>query len=284
MRKKTTYIMLALTAITLMLASCGTKKKAVETTESDNGTAKTEQTELAEKYFSKITANKSTAQNLVAKAHVTLGLGGETLSTNGTLRMRKDDVIQLSLVDPLLGIMELGRMEFTENKVLVIVRVKKLYVEVPYSKVEFLSLANVSFNTLQSLFWNELFEPGYFTPQAESYTYSLNATDVNLNIVDGILRYDFTATQSEGLISKTEITGSKDTTYSLRFDYSQFAQFAKKQFPNSITLTFTDGNKDMTLQIELNSLKDSSDWENRTTVPASYDKADFDTIFKMLVK
>ena len=284
MRKKTTYIMLALTVITLMLASCGTKKKAVETTESDNGTAKTEQTELAEKYFSKITANKSTAQNLVAKAHVTLGLGGETLSTNGTLRMRKDDVIQLSLVDPLLGIMELGRMEFTENNVLVIVRVKKLYVEVPYSKVEFLSLANVSFNTLQSLFWNELFEPGYFTPQAESYTYSLNATDVNLNIVDGILRYDFTATQSEGLISKTEITGSKDTTYRLRFDYSQFAQFAKKQFPSTITLTFTDGNKDMTLQIELNSLKDSSDWENRTTVPASYDKADFDTIFKMLVK
>lgn len=285
--KSATKTIVILLSLTLLLASCGSKKKKGSeggSTTPETSSVNAEQAALADKYFGQIISNNTDAKNIVAKVHVALDINGESLSTSGTLRMRKDDVIQLSLVDPILGIMELGRLEFTENKVLMIIRVKKEYVEVPYSKVDFLKQANVNFNTLQSLFWNELFEPGYFKPDAKSFTYSLNANKVNLQIIDGILEYDFQTAEKNGLLSKTEITGSKDKTYRLWFDYAKFNTFEKKPFPHDITLSFSDGSKKTSLHLELSSLKNSADWETRTSVPSGYDKANFETLFKMLVK
>ena len=48
-------------------------------------------------------------QTLTAKASVAIQTGGKSISANGTLRMKRNDVIQLSIT--FLG-MEVGRMEF----------------------------------------------------------------------------------------------------------------------------------------------------------------------------
>lgn len=271
---------------TLLLAGCGSKKKnkdseAVSEVAADPNALTSS---AAEAHFAKVTGNNTTAQNLVAKVHVAINFNDKELSTNGTLRMKKDDVIQLSLVDPVLGIMELGKMEFTESKVLVVVRIKKMYVEVPYAKVGFLKQANVDFNSLQSLFWNEIFEPGFYKPEAKSYAFIKDAGNINMGLNGDILAYKFVTGEKNGLLSKTEITGSKDTTYKLWFDYSNFTQFEKKPFPQNITLSFTDGKKETSLQMELSNIKNTSGWETRTSVPNGYEKADFDNIFKMLMQ
>ncbi len=258
----------------LVLAGCGSKKKnkdgglTPETETNSNmltGTA-------AESYFDRVTDNNSQAQNLVAKVHVVIGMNNRELSTNGTLRMKKDDVIQLSLVDPVLGIMELGKMEFTESRVLVVVRVKKMYVEVPYANVDFLKQANVDFHSLQSLFWNEVFEPGFYKPEAKSYVFTRDAGNINMGLTDNILAYRFVTDEKNAMLSKTEITGSKDTTYRLWFDYDKFTQFEKKPFPQNITMSFTDGRRNISLRMELSNIKNSSGWETRTTVPDGYEQ------------
>ena len=153
------YIAVGIACITLCwgLTSCKSTKPIV----SPNAPIDNASTVFAaDKYMSLVASNNSTQANLTAKVKVVVDVDGKSVSTSGSLKMKKNDVIQLSLVDPLLGVMELGRMEFTKTRVLIIDRVNKQYVDLPYSDVSFLKQANIDFNTLQSLFWHEVFEPG----------------------------------------------------------------------------------------------------------------------------
>ena len=159
MNKLKSYIAISFTCITLCwgLIACKSTKTVTPT---DTPTANTTTVFAADKYLSMVTSNNTTQTNLTAKVKVVVDVDGKSNSTSGSLKMKKNDVIQISLVDPLLGVMELGRMEFTKTRVLIIDRINKQYVDLPYSDVSFLKQANIDFNTLQSLFWHEVFEPG----------------------------------------------------------------------------------------------------------------------------
>lgn len=279
-------IYLIFLSMLIIFSSCGSKhKKGKQTTEETAvaGVAILDDAE-AKLHFDKVMATSLTTDNLVAKVHAELDLNGETNSTSGTLRMRKGEGIQISLVDPLLGIMELGKLTFTPTEVMVVVRVKKQYVKVPYAQVSFLEKANINFNSLQSLFWHELFEPGSQTPRQSSFSFEPENENININYTDNFLTYHFITDKAEGKITKTEITGANDTRYRLWFDYGNYTDYAKKQFPKNICLSFTDGTKSFSLKLELSSLKNSSEWELSTAIPDGYDRLDFERIFTNLLK
>lgn len=207
------------------------------------------------------------------------------MSTNGTLKMKKDDVIQVSLVDPILGMMEVGRMEFTRNKVLVIDRINKQYIDVPYEDVDFLKKANIDFNTLQSLFWNEVFEPGEKQPKASAFTYQDNGSgNIEMGYTDKWLTYSFDTEKQTGILNKTKVADTATHSYQLHFDYGNFTDFEGNKFPKELTLAFTSGTKSASLAFKLSSIKNASDWVARTSIPAKYQKASPEKILKMLVK
>ena len=85
---------------------------------------------------------------------------GNDLSTNGQLKMRWNDVIQISLVDPLLGVMEVGRMEISTDSVLVIDRVNKRYISDSYQRLSTLTGVPVTFDMVQDLFWEQVQKTG----------------------------------------------------------------------------------------------------------------------------
>lgn len=93
--------------------------------------------------------------NFTSKVKVTITQDGKDVTTNGTLRMRYDDVIQLSLVDPVLGIMEIGRMELSPQNILVIDRVHKRYVSTTYDEFTALKSRKIDYATIQEFFWQE---------------------------------------------------------------------------------------------------------------------------------
>lgn len=97
------------------------------------------------------------SQVVSAKTEVDLTLGDKQVTVNGSLKMKRDALIQLSFT--FLGF-EVGRMEFTPTEVLLIDRANKRYVRGAYDDVRQLKEANLNFSTLQALFWNELFVPG----------------------------------------------------------------------------------------------------------------------------
>lgn len=93
---------------------------------------------------------------LTARIRATVTMDGKDISTSGTLRMRQDDVILLSLLDPILGITEVGRVEMSQNDFLVIDRLNKRYVKARYDEVQFLRQNGIGFSEIQEHVWNEV--------------------------------------------------------------------------------------------------------------------------------
>ena len=145
----------------LMLASCHSSKKALKTDKTNPVTMTTTTTTPSTK------TNKdkkdpdldkmkiAVGTNFTSKVRVTITQEGKDVTTNGNLRMRYGDVIQLTLVDPLLGVAEIGRLELSPDKVLIIDRVNRRYVDTTYDEFSALKSRNIDFNTIQEFFWQE---------------------------------------------------------------------------------------------------------------------------------
>ncbi len=142
----------------ILLAACGTSKKA----------AKDAVKEQEDKVPSA----------LVVKTKVRVELKGDDMSTTGTLRMKKGEVIQLSLVDPLIGITEVARMELSPERVLVIDRLNRRYMEVPYSDVSFLQTKKIDFGKIQDIFRKKV-----LTDEGYSLQMKAGEHDVSFSIV-----------------------------------------------------------------------------------------------------
>lgn len=84
-------------------------------------------------------------------------VGAQDLTLTGNLKMKRDDVIRLQLMA--FGFVEAGRLEFTKDYVLIMDRINKQYLKVPYNQLDFLRNSGLNFYSLQALFWNELFQP-----------------------------------------------------------------------------------------------------------------------------
>lgn len=281
MRTKYLYPIIALMSAVTFL-SCSTSKKVVK----DNTAVPTVSTEFsAEDYVGTITKDYQSVKGLTAKVKVEVAFDGKDLSTSGTLKMTKDNIIQLTLIDPILGLMEVGRMEFTPTNVVVIDRLNKQYIDVPYSEVSFLKRANVDFNSLQSLFWNELFIPGRKKVDAGLYTYSHQpASEVRMDYQDRMLHYQFVSEKSSRHLTKTSINSPSDSKYAFSFSYGDFAPFQNRQFPKEMTMSFTSSGKAASLTLSLSSLKASSEKIASTTPSSKYTKVTADKVFKMLMK
>lgn len=282
---KTVKILSFGVAALMMLSSCGSKKHGVidiGNPELPHQTVTQNVSQINISSFQKTLDTNTEAKCVVSKIHATVNLNGKSVSTNGTLRMKKDEVIQISLMDPLLGIMELGQLEFTQDRVLVIIRIKKEYVEVPYSDISMLKTVNVNFNSLQSLFWNQIFEPGYFKPDPMSFAYREHGNDVDICFTDKILKYVFSTTAVNGVLTNTEI---EDNTgdYKLNFKYDNFFDYEGGKFPRNMKLDLKAEKSDASLELELLSPRNEGGWPTRTSAPSSYTKVSADKVFHSLV-
>lgn len=150
---KTITIRLAIcVASVLLLASCRSSKKTTEGLESNV----TKPTEIITTTPSdKSTKSVASGTNFTSKVKVTITQNGKSISTTGMLRMRYNDVIQISLVDPFLGITEVGRMEMSPDDVLIIDRINKRYVRTRYDEFDALKNNGIDFQIVQGYFWEE---------------------------------------------------------------------------------------------------------------------------------
>ena len=263
-----------------LLMACGSQKTAVTQSSGTKATkALSEQT-----HMQSLLDNRLTVSNLTAKVKVRVSLGDREITTNGTLRMRRDDVIQISLVDPLVGIAEVGRMEFSRDRVLIIDRFNRQYIDVPYAEVSFLQRAGVDFNTLQSLFWNEVFEPGTTAPVAANFQFTDQTPTVFIDYKDRLLNYRFTTSVLTNTLNKTTITSPSDPTAKFAFDYSDFENFDHRPFPRDMVMSFRMGQREASLSFSLSNVRSNSDWQAHTPAPSKYTKADAEKIFRSLVK
>ena len=153
MKRNSIIIRLAIcVAVVLSLASCRSSKKALGSEET-NVTKPTET--VVTTPADKPTKSMEAGTNFTSKVRISITQDDKTLSTTGTLRMRYDDVIQITLVDPFLGITEVGRMELSPDSMLIIDRINKRYVSSKYDELDVLKNNSIDFQTVQEYFWRE---------------------------------------------------------------------------------------------------------------------------------
>ena len=168
--------------LVLTLVSCHSSKKAMKdgsdktkpTTTITTPTTSTKKPDKQDPDLNKMKVAVGT--NFTSKVRVTITQEGKDVTTSGNLRMRYGDVIQLTLVDPLLGIAEIGRLELSPDKVLIIDRVNKRYVDTNYEEFSALKSRNIDFNTIQEFFWQE-------AKKGDKFAYTIPAKkDIKLDL------------------------------------------------------------------------------------------------------
>ena len=266
-------------AIPLCLTSCHSNKQVVK----DNVTTLTNEQKESVLLLDKVKDNKQPVQFVTSKLKFSVEYGSQQISLTGNLKMKRDDVIQMQLMA--FGFVEAARMEFTKDYVLIIDRINKQYLKVPYNYVDFLRNSGINFYTLQALFWNELFKPGQQTVEEKDFT-SFNTTiegnEAIITYEQGKMNYSWMTNNNTGRILMTNIA-YRDTfkgNTQLSWEYTEFAKLAQKMFPSNMKITLTTPEKELKLGVRLNYLSNESEWETRTKVSDKYSEVDVDQILR----
>ena len=173
--------------------------------------------------------------------------------------------------------------------------------------MDFLRNSGLNFNTLQALFWNELFRPNQVSlkndaddkdkkdkkkkekettlPAKEDLTiYSIleSGDDMIISREEGKMDYSWLASKQTALIRMANVL-YKDRFHGnaqLNWDYNDFDLVGKTMFPKKHTITLTTPEKEVKLGMTLNYIGNESEWETRTEVSNKYREVTVDEILR----
>ena len=278
--KPLSILKVAALAVSLVLvASCGTQRKAVKETSTVNS-ADTLQKQV---FLQKVTDNAQHVRFITSKVKFSVEIGNRQMTLTGNLKMKRDDVIRLQLMA--FGFVEAGRLEFTKEYVLIMDRINKLYLKVPYAQLDFLRNSNIDFYMLQALFWNELFQPGKIkvTDEAlKNYTTEIGTDDIVISMENSKMSYRWLAEAATARVKMANILYNDKFrgNYQLNWDYEDFKANNRKFFPMEHNVTFNTPEKEVKLGMVLNYMDADENWETRTEVSSKYRQVSVDEILQ----
>ena len=300
--KITKILLISMT--TFLVASCGTKKAVVQQKPIQENKAVQPAAPVVKDnkmesvvFMQCVTDNALYQKNLVSNLTFTLNDGHKDITVPGILRMRKDEVIRLQLLIPILR-SEVGRIEFTKDYVLFIDRIHKQYVKASYDEVGFLRDNGINFYSLQSLFWNQVFIPRQQkVSEADLSQFTVDESKAQaegamlISLKDGKMDYKWSVNAKNNQIVLTTVTYNSNTHGSskLSWTYDNFKTFGSKLFPASQALIINTPKigqkaaKTLKANFDLESFSDANDWEVITTPSDKYTKVSVEDILGKLM-
>lgn len=152
---KTRHFFLVIVSV-LLFASCGSKKQVSDAVVGNPVLEK--ETSLADA-LQTVISKHAAEPCITSKINLSLSAGRKSVRVGGSLKMKRDDVIQLSLVVA-LGIIEVGKLELTPDYMMLVDRMNHQYVKCSYQDVDFFRENGIDFQAFQALFWDEWFTLG----------------------------------------------------------------------------------------------------------------------------
>jgi len=237
-----------------------------------------------EVYLQRVTDNSHHARFITSKVKFSVETGNRQMTLTGNLRMKRDNVIRLQLMA--FGFVEAGRLEFTKEYVLIVDRINKQYIQVPYAQLDFLRNSSIDFYTLQALFWNELFLPGQDkvtekTRDKFSTEYGVD-NDVVVSLQSNKLSYRWLTDDKSARIKMANILYSDRFrgNYQLNWDYEEFKPYDRQFFPTQHKVSFKTPDREVKFDMILNYIGSDEDWETRTTLSGKYRQMPLDEILR----
>lgn len=279
--KLTSILKIFAMVLPLVLTSCKSHRQAVK---EGTGTAAVKVDTLQKQAFlQKVNDNAQYARFITSKVRFTVEVGARQMTLTGNLKMKRDDVIRLQLMA--FGFVEAGRLEFTKEYVLVMDRINKLFLKVPYAQVDFLRNSNIDFNVIQGLFWNELFQPRVSRPtdqQLKNYTMKAGSDDTIIAMEDGKLSYRWLADNSTARVKMANVMylDKFRGNYQLNWDYDDFQANNRKFYPMNHKISFQTPGQEIKFEMLLNYMGAEEDWETRTEVSSKYRQVTIEEILQ----
>ena len=279
--KLNSFLKVAVVALPLVFTACGSRKKVVK-----EEAPITPEMQSKIDFIARVNDRAQTTKFLTSKVKFSVEVGQQKLTLTGNLKMKRDDVIRLQLMA--FGFVEAGRIELTKDYVLIMDRINKQYLKAPWMSVDFLRNSGITFSTLQSLFWNELFRPSVVTVEKHAtdsiadYNLLDSGDDMIISLEQGKMDYSWLASRNDAIIKMANIL-YKDRfngNSQLNWDYDQFEKLNKSLFPRKSVVTLTTPEKEVKLGMTLSYIGAETEWETRTEISNKYREVSVDEILR----
>lgn len=240
-----------------MLSSCS---KKVTDTIASTGSANMPVAEVVKK------TNETRTKLSQVSGHLSLDLvmGSQSVKVSGDVKMKRNEIIQITL--QALGIITVGRLEFTPNEMMVMDNMNKRYVKLPYSDVPFLKENGIDYYTFQALLWNELFVPGSkgAIPSASAFGLNQEGQNVVLTHQDKNLLLSFVTNPQTGRISQSRVKGVQ-ANRGMECNYQGWDKVKNETFPNKMLLNVDLGSQTISATMEVSRLRTDDSWKGTPT-------------------
>lgn len=273
--KKTGKIITTLMLMLIILASCSTRRIIT----SDGVTLR------GEAQLQAIINNTPVFDYFSSRLKLTLSVNGEDMTLNGTLKMKWNEIIQISLHTPVIRT-EAARIEIFPEKIVILDRINKIYVSAPLSELENIFHTNVDYPMLQSLFANRMFLPG---KTVETRT-DLLPFGIKAKAEEGVVlsrktnEYLFSFFASNVLNRLTETTiENRSERYQMQWKYDSFIPVSNITFPSEITVLIGNNNRMYRSFMELSRLSVDKINIKPVSVSSRYEEVSLDVLLKMLL-
>lgn len=270
------------------MASCRSSKQAQGTDSQSISSVTTSTPSSRESIVDKVVANQVDSKFVTAKLNLQLVAGSRDVSIGGNLRMKRDDVIQLSLV--FLGLFDVGCMEFTPDYILVMDRMNHQYIKVNYADVSFFQEAGLNFNVFQSLFWDELFVLSDKSVKLKDSQFQVTRSSQQVTLRNTDSRWvalNFLLNALGDRVSQTSITPKQTQapSASLTWNYLAYDMLGTQEFPTRMRIDMNTGKKPVQATLSLSNLRADSNWTTRTKVDTNkYSAVSIETVFNRIMK
>ncbi len=247
-----------LAVLTFVLASCS--KKVADTVTGSDAVADVQLVEIMQK----VNATRTDLSQVSGHISLDLSMGSQSVKVSGDLKMKRNSIIQITL--QALGLITVGRLEFTPDYMLVMDNMNKRYVRLPYSEIPFLMENGIDFYTFQSLLWNEIFVPGGKDKEPSVVAFRQAQQDklVKLTHQAPGLLVSFLANPSTGRVQQSSVKGAK-AARGMECNYLEWGKVKNENFPSKFQVDVNLGTQSVITKMDVSKLRSDDSWKGTPT-------------------
>lgn len=266
-----TYLVAAVLLFTLAFTGCRSSRQVG----SSAAFTKRQRTEL----LTPLAQYPVDVQYMSAKTTIALNYNGLSATVKGKLRMRRDEVVQMSITA--LGLMEIASIEFTPKAAYIIDRVNRRYAVLDYSS-GLLQSIGANFGTVQALFWNRLFIPG--EEEVWNKTEDFTITDASTQRVvepsrQRMLKCKFYTDADFGQLQQTNLNLQH---YAATWRYGQFETIGNYTYPAMHDVSVSGSSRAVGARIGLTDISTLDTGSQNTTNLSNYKQVDLEQLLSIL--
>lgn len=254
--RKNTLNKIVLLCITVLFFSCKAKKEAAPVV----NTVTAEVSNKAES-IKAITDNAFGFKTLSAKAKMDFKLNNSSNGANLNLRIRKDEVIWMSIT-AIAGI-EVARVMITPDSIKVYNRLQGEYLAKPFNFISQYSNRKVDFETLQNLLIGNTIK-GSVSPASEI---DLSGSQIAVKSSEDDISYELLFNEHFKLIENRmqDMKGQQ-----LIANYGEFQAINGRNLPYSVSLLSKGGNRNVRIDIKYSSVSANEPVDFPFSVPKRF--------------